>query len=48
MLEDLDDACLGHYLKIWADKWECTGEVKGDTIPLLHEKFVITSNFTIG
>lgn len=38
---------LGHYLKIWADKWACTGEVKGGTVPLCHHRFVVTSNYTI-
>lgn len=48
VLDDLDKfgACLGHYMKIWADKWSCTGEVKGGTVPLRHEKFVVTSNYT--
>lgn len=47
VLDDLDKggACLGHYLKIWADKWACTGEVKGGTVPLRHDKFVVTSNY---
>lgn len=47
VLDDLDKggSCLGHYLKIWADKWSCTGEVKGGTVPLRHEKFIITSNY---
>lgn len=34
---------LGHYLKIWADKWACTGETKGGTIPLNHHRFIVTS-----
>jgi hypothetical protein len=47
LLDDFDRSgeCLGHYLKIWADKWACTGEIKGSTIPLVHETFVITSNY---
>lgn len=47
LLDDFDKqgVCLGHYLKIWADKWACTGEVKGGTINLQHDKFVITSNY---
>jgi hypothetical protein len=43
---DLNGACLSHYLKIWADKWSCTGEQKGATIPLNHETFYITSNYS--
>jgi len=38
---------LGHYLKIWADKYSCSGEVKGSTVPLLHKYFIITSNYSI-
>lgn len=49
ILEDFDKqgTCLAHYLKIWADKWGCTGEVKGGTVPLLFTKFVVTSNYSI-
>lgn len=34
-------------MKIWADKWSCKGETKGYTVKLQHEKFVVTSNFSI-
>lgn len=49
VLDDLDKfgACLGHYLKIWADKWACTGEVKGGTVNLKHRRFIVTSNYSI-
>jgi hypothetical protein len=47
LLDDFDCNVLGHYLKIWADKWACTGEVKGGKVNLRHEKFIITSNYTI-
>jgi len=50
VLDDLDfngGQCLGHYLKIWADKWACTGEVKGGTIPLNHHRLIVTSNYSI-
>ena len=49
VLDDLDKGgeCLGHYLKIWTDKWACTGEVKGGTVPLQHKLFIITSNYEI-
>lgn len=43
----MDSECLGHYLKIWADHYPCTGEVKGSTIPLTHKKLIVTSNYTI-
>ena len=45
ILDDLDTHHLNHYLKIWADKWPCTGESKGGTLPLRHRKFVVTSNY---
>lgn len=47
VLDDLDNNCLGHYLKIWADKWSCTGEVKGGTVNLVHTHFIVTSNYSI-
>lgn len=47
ILNDLDDMQLLHYLKIWADKFPCKGEVKGHTVWLHHDWFVVTSNFTI-
>jgi len=47
ILDDLDQmgSCLGHYFKIWMDKWEAYGEVKGATVALTHHNFVITSNY---
>jgi len=48
ILDDLDKLGgdkLGHYLKIWADKYACTGEVKGAQANLQHEVFVVTSNY---
>lgn len=47
LLDDFDKlgSCLSHYLKIWADKWACTGEIKGGTIPLNFERLFITSNY---
>lgn len=38
--------CLSHYLKIWADRYGCDGEIKGATIPLAHSKLYITSNYS--
>lgn len=38
---------LGHYLKIWADRYKCSGETKGSTCPLSHETFIVTSNYSI-
>lgn len=49
LLDDMDHggACLGHYIKIWADRYACTGEIKGSTVRLRHKVFVVTSNYTI-
>jgi hypothetical protein len=47
ILDDLDTDCLGHYLKIWADKWKCSGEIKGGTVALQHEVFIVTSNYDV-
>jgi len=47
ILDDLDTDVLGHYLKIWADKWACNGEIKGGTVALRHKVFVVTSNYEI-
>lgn len=45
ILDDFDCRMLGHYLKIWLDKWSCTGEIKGGTVSLRHTRFIITSNY---
>lgn len=48
ILDDLDKLGgdkLGHYLKIWADKYACSAEVKGAKVNLKHEAFVVTSNY---
>lgn len=47
LLDDHDNPCLGHYLKRWADHYPCTGETKGACVPLVHERFVVTSNHSI-
>ena len=46
ILDDLDTNVLGHYLKIWSDKYACTGETKGGTIHLHHQLFIVTSNYS--
>jgi len=46
ILEDLDTPTLGHYLKIWLDKWSCMGETKGGHVQLQHKKFIVTSNYS--
>lgn len=47
LLDDFDCKVMGHYLKIWMDRWACSGEVKGSTVALQHHRFVVTSNYTI-
>lgn len=49
ILDDFDTGgiALGHHLKIWTDRYACTGETKGGTVHLRHHQFIITSNFTI-
>jgi hypothetical protein len=49
ILDDFDKkgTVLGHYLKIWADRYRCTGEVKGGTVQLAHRQFIVTSNYQI-
>jgi len=47
ILDDMDNDALHHYIKIWGDKWACTGETKGGTINIKHKWFIITSNESI-
>jgi len=49
ILDDLDEGgkCLGHLLKIWTDRYACTGETKGGTVQLRHKVFIVTSNYSI-
>ncbi|AGA18459.1 hypothetical protein [uncultured marine virus] len=49
ILDDLDKggACLGHYLKIWGDRYPCSGEIKGGTVCLNHTSIIVTSNYSI-
>lgn len=44
LMDDVDSDALGHYLKIWTDRYSCVGEVKGSCVLLQHRYFVITSN----
>jgi len=48
LLEDLDPnhACLGHHIKIWADRYHAPGETKGGQVPLTFETLLITSQYT--
>lgn len=49
LLDDFDHngTCLSHYLKLWADKWSCSGETKGGKVNLHYTTFYVTSQYTI-
>lgn len=46
ILDDLDSETLGHYIKIWTDRYNFTGETKNGHVQLQHKKFIITSNYS--
>lgn len=49
LIEDVDGSCkydFFHALKIWADSYSFTGEVKGGSVLCTFTKLVITSNYT--
>ena len=48
VLDDLDTPVLFGHLKRWADRYKVVGEVKGSSIGLTYNQFVVTSNFTPG
>lgn len=47
IMDDLDKLASGlsHYMKIWCDNYPCSGEIKGGTVPLLHKRVVVTSQY---
>lgn len=50
IIEDLDKYTahmLAHNIKLWVDKYPVSAEIKGGTIPLMHELLIVTSNYTI-
>lgn len=49
ILEDLglEHACLGHHLKLWADRYDFIAEVKGSSVRLRPENIVVTSQYRI-
>jgi len=47
IFDDMDNDVFYYYVKIWGDKWVCTGEIKGGTINIKYKWFIITSNESI-
>lgn len=49
LIDDYDQGgkCLSHYLKLWGDRYNLNGEIKGGTIKLTYKRLIITSNYTI-
>ena len=50
VLDDLDPTFtsmpgLTNKLKVWTDRYPVNGEIKGGTIPLEHDIFIVTSNY---
>jgi len=47
ILDDCDTVNPGllHPFKLWADRHAATGKTKGGTVPLQHDRFIITSNW---
>lgn len=46
-IDDLDDPKMGHFLKIWGDRYSFSGQVKGSSVVPGYTTFIITSNYRI-
>lgn len=46
ILDDLDTEVMGHYIKIWTDRYSFMGETKNGHVQTQHHVFCITSNYS--
>ncbi len=46
-MDDLECKIGAVHLKRWWDRYPCFVEIKGGTVPLKAQKFIVTSNSTI-